>query len=102
MARARRPSRQTTAVLATLAEQPSAWRYGYDLSRETGLASGTLYPLLVRLHDGGLLEAEWRASPEQGRPQRHVYRLTAKGLAVARDARSVETSGVGVLAGAKA
>ncbi len=39
---------------------PRRWRYGYDLSKETGLKSGTLYPLLIRLSDQGLLEAEWR------------------------------------------
>ncbi|PTT79495.1 PadR family transcriptional regulator, partial [Pseudomonas sp. HMWF010] len=38
-------SRQTSVVLAALLEQPQAWRYGYDLSKETGLKSGTLYPL---------------------------------------------------------
>lgn len=76
-------SPQTRAVLATLAVQPQAWRYGYDLSRETGLKSGTLYPLLIRLADQGLLEAEWRAPLQPGRPARHAYRLTGAGLALA-------------------
>ena len=35
-------SAQTLAVLAALAAQPSDWRHGYDLARETGLKSGTL------------------------------------------------------------
>ncbi len=102
MPRTRRPSRQTAAVLATLAAQPSSWRHGYDLSRETGLASGTLYPLLVRLHDAGLLEAEWRPSPQPGRPPRHAYRLTASGLALARSAASAEKAPSPRLAGARA
>ncbi|WP_236621576.1 PadR family transcriptional regulator [Asticcacaulis benevestitus] len=59
--------------------QPQAWRYGYDLSKETGLKSGTLYPLLIRLHDQGLLEAEWRPAAKPGRPPRHAYRLTSAG-----------------------
>ena len=76
-------SRQTQALLAALAAQPQAWRYGYDLSKETGLKSGTLYPLLMRLSDQGLLESEWRAPVQTGRPPRHAYRLTAAGAALA-------------------
>ncbi len=67
-------------------EEPQAWRYGYDLGRATGLKSGTLYPMLMRLHDQGFLEAEWRPSPQPGRPPRHAYRLTASGMTLAREA----------------
>ena len=84
MPRAANISRQTRAVLSALIAQPQAWRYGYDLSRETGLKSGTLYPLLIRLADQGLLEAEWRAPMHPGRPARHAYRLTDAGLQLAQ------------------
>jgi DNA-binding PadR family transcriptional regulator len=83
MTRSRALSPQARTVLETLLGQPQAWRYGYDLSKETGLKSGTLYPLLMRLSDQGWLEAEWRAPLQPGRPSRHAYRLTATGLAVA-------------------
>ncbi len=83
MARNRAPSPQTCAVLLALAAQPQAWRYGYDLMGETGLKSGALYPLLIRLSDQGLLESEWRPSVLAGRPPRHAYRLTAHGMAIA-------------------
>jgi len=85
MAMSRRPnaSRQTRLVLGALARRPQDWRYGYDLCRETGLKSGTLYPMLIRLADQGLLEAEWRSPDRSGRPPRHAYRLTASGLAIA-------------------
>ncbi len=83
MARPANVSAQTRRVLATLAAQPQTWRYGYDLSKETGLASGTLYPLLIRLSEQGLLESEWRPSQKPGRPQRHAHRLTGTGLALA-------------------
>jgi DNA-binding PadR family transcriptional regulator len=73
-------SPQTRTVLAALSSQPQAWRYGYDLARETGLKSGTLYPLLIRLADQGFLEAEWRQPMQPGRPPRHAYRLTEQGL----------------------
>src|SRR5262247_1698150 len=51
MARARRPSAQTTAVALALAERPAAWRYGYELCQQLGLKPGSLYPILVRLAD---------------------------------------------------
>ncbi len=73
-----RLSRQTVSVLELLMAQPSAWRYGYDISRETGLKSGTLYPILMRLTENSFLETRWEES-EPGRPPRHMYRLTANG-----------------------
>jgi DNA-binding PadR family transcriptional regulator len=76
-------SPQTLKVLRALAAQPQAWRYGYDLMKETGLRSGTLYPLLIRLSDQGLLDSEWRPAESAGRPPRHAYRLTRAGLAAA-------------------
>jgi DNA-binding PadR family transcriptional regulator len=78
-------SPQATRLLLELAAAPRTWRHGYDLARETGLRSGTLYPLLMRLSDRGLLEAEWRPPDQAGRPARHVYRLAPSGLALARD-----------------
>jgi DNA-binding PadR family transcriptional regulator len=83
MARAQNISPQTRTVLATLADQPQAWRHGYDLSRETGIKSGTLYPLLMRLTEQDLLESEWRPSLQPGRPARKAHRLTAAGVALA-------------------
>jgi PadR family transcriptional regulator PadR len=76
-------SAQTLAVLAALCAQPSQWRHGYALARQTGLKSGTLYPILIRLADRGLVEACWQDEPQPGRPRRHLYRLTTDGLAAA-------------------
>jgi len=84
MGQARKFSEQTLAVLAVLIEQPRKWRHGYDLSKETGLKSGTLYPILMRLCDRALLESKWEPSSEPGRPPRHIYRLTSAGGALAR------------------
>jgi PadR family transcriptional regulator len=78
-------SRQTGLVLAAFLEQPAAWRHGYDLSKQTGLQSGTLYPILMRLAEQGFLEHTWEPADTIGRPPRHVYRLTAPGVAAARD-----------------
>jgi PadR family transcriptional regulator, regulatory protein PadR len=78
-------------VLEALAAEPSRWRYGYDLGHEVGLKSGSLYPILVRLADRGLLEASWEA-PAEGKPPRHLYRPTAAGLAVLATARAAEVT----------
>ena len=72
------------AVLQRFAARPADWHYGYDLSRHTGLKSGTLYPILMRLEEYGLLETKWVAM-EKGVPPRHTYRLTAKGVQVLRE-----------------
>ena len=82
---ARKCSRQTLALLAALMERPRTWKHGYELSKETGLKSGTLYPILIRLSEQGLLNSRWKDAERPGRPPRHVYRLTAAGLALARE-----------------
>jgi PadR family transcriptional regulator len=78
-----RLSPQTVQVLGAFLEAPKEWRYGYDISRDTGLKSGTLYPILMRLADTKLLETSWQTS-ETGTPPRHIYRLTPDGLRSAR------------------
>jgi PadR family transcriptional regulator PadR len=82
---ARKWSRQTVALLSALMERPRTWQHGYELSKETGLKSGTLYPILIRLSEQGLLDSRWKDAERPGRPPRHVYRLTATGLALARE-----------------
>ena len=78
MQRNRPPSAQTISVLRALAADPAQWRYGYELATEVHLKSGSLYPMLVRLADRGLLETSWE--PGVGsRPPRHLYRLTPAG-----------------------
>ena len=91
MARTRRPSPQTAAVLRELAAQPVEWRYGYELGQQVGLKAGSLYPILIRLADRGLLEARWEELPEQsaGRPPRHLYRLTTAGRELAAQLDSI-------------
>jgi PadR family transcriptional regulator PadR len=78
MQRNRPPSVQTISVLRALADDPAQWRYGYDLATQVQLKSGSLYPILVRLADRGLLETAWEQG-EGSRPPRHLYRLTTAG-----------------------
>jgi PadR family transcriptional regulator, regulatory protein PadR len=78
------------------------WSHGYELASLTGIKSGTLYPLLIRLEAQGYLEAEWQQPAASGRPPRHAYRLTAAGQRLARSEASVPSpspSSVGPRAG---
>jgi PadR family transcriptional regulator PadR len=85
MQRSRRPSPQTIAVLQALTAEPALWRYGYELGQQVGLKAGSLYPILIRLADRGLLDARWEEHSDAlaGRPPRHLYRLTSAGRELA-------------------
>lgn len=85
MLRTRRPSPQATRILSALVSRPEEWRHGYDLALETGLRSGSLYPILVRLSERQVLESRWETDAPTGRPPRHLYRLTALGLEYAAE-----------------
>lgn len=84
--RSRRASDQTLLVIESLLSDRQDWQYGYTLSQQTHLPSGTLYPILMRLASNGLLEAKWTAPEREGRPPRHLYRLSASGVRWAREA----------------
>ena len=79
-----RRSPQTSQVLHGLLRSPQEWRHGYEMSLNTGLKSGTLYPILIRLAERQLLETKWE-DPKNGRPPRHLYRLTQRGIEVAQN-----------------
>lgn len=86
-----RRSPQTTLVLAEFLQCADEWRYGYDISRNTGLKSGTLYPILIRLAEHRILDTSWEIA-ETGRPPRHLYKLTRDGLRYARAQVSVPSA----------
>jgi PadR family transcriptional regulator PadR len=77
---------QTLAVLAVFLADPMVEWYGFDLSDQTKLKSGTMYPLLARLEKAGWLTSRIEdADPHVvGRPRRRLYGLTAEGELVAR------------------
>jgi PadR family transcriptional regulator, regulatory protein PadR len=74
-------------VMAALLADPTAEHYGLRLMGQTGLPSGTLYPILVRLERAGWVRSRWeQVDPAaEGRPTRRYYRLTALGAEQARD-----------------
>ncbi len=84
--RTRRLSPQTVEVLGALALNPESWLYGLEIAAATGLKSGSLYPILIRLADRGLLESQWLEPAQEGRPPRHAYRITGAGNAALRAA----------------
>ena len=79
-------------ILALLEPRP---RHGYDLAKliearsggRLNLRVGSLYPILVRLEDRGLLTGRWVEKPAERR--RRFYRLTAKGRTVLAEQRNV-------------
>ena len=72
--------RRGAVVLAVLSQLRTA-QYGYSLRQALAqqgmpIEEGTLYPLLRRLEEQGLLASDWRI--EDGPPRRY-YKLNSKG-----------------------
>jgi PadR family transcriptional regulator, regulatory protein PadR len=80
-----RRSLASALVFRVLLGQPAA-QYGLQISRRSGIRSGTLYPMLARLERLGVVASAWEPiDPRQaGRPARKYYRLTPAGAAYAR------------------
>ena len=59
--------------------------HGYELMQQANISSGTLYPLLMRFEEHGLLRSQWEtAEPDPtGRPRRRLYTITGEGQRVA-------------------
>lgn len=76
----------TALVLLALA---NGYRYGFDVMDATGLASGTVYPILRRLEASKLVTARWEAIGEardEQRPPRRYYQITGAGRGALREA----------------
>lgn len=84
MVRPSHSSAQAAALFRALLAAPEAWRHGYALMQETGLKSGSLYPLLIRLADDGFLDSAWEEVRADARPRR-LYRLTPSGRSLAHN-----------------
>lgn len=77
-----RMSLQTLRVLEAFLENPTDELAGADVQKLGHLASGTLYPILLRLESAGWFVSRWEnVDPSSiGRPRRRLYRLTPGGL----------------------
>lgn len=79
-------TRPTLLVLQTLLSDQSRHWYGLELCRETGLLSGTVYPIIARLEREGWVASRWEdpmLQEREGRPRRRYYWVTATGVAEA-------------------
>ena len=86
MASSARITYPTALVLLGLRE---GLAHGFDIIDATGLRSGTVYPILRRLEDVGLVRSRWERAPlarQEGRPPRRYYELTGAGSAAVREA----------------
>ena len=77
-----RVSLQTLRVLEAFLESPTDEQSGADVQKRSGVASGTLYPTLLRLESAGWFVSRWEAIDPvtAGRPRRRLYLLTPSGL----------------------
>lgn len=77
-----RISLQTLRVLEVFLDNAPEQLSGADVHQRCGLASGTLYPILLRLEAAGWLLSRWETidPSKAGRPRRRLYRLTSTGL----------------------
>ncbi|MGH3784091.1 MAG: PadR family transcriptional regulator [Pseudonocardiaceae bacterium] len=71
-------------VAIALLEDPTGRHWGYELSRQTGVRSGVLYPMLTRMLNEGWVEDGWEdpTTIREKRPPRRYYELTDKGRLV--------------------
>jgi PadR family transcriptional regulator PadR len=82
-----RVTTQVLKVLGALMTSPEEIS-GADIARSTRLASGTLYPILIRLEQSRWITSKWEVGDphELGRPRRRFYKVTAFGARNARTA----------------
>jgi PadR family transcriptional regulator PadR len=83
-----RLSHTTLRVLRLFSEQPTSHLSGSEITRQTGMLSGTTYPILMRLERAGWLSSHWEDVDPKfvGRPRRRLYRLTGLGYDKSREA----------------
>jgi PadR family transcriptional regulator PadR len=93
-----RMSLQTMRVLEAFLDDPTVEKSGADVQKLSAIASGTLYPILLRLESAGWFVSRWEdVDPaEVGRPRRRLYRLTHTGLTRAKEVFATLSFGRGV------
>jgi DNA-binding PadR family transcriptional regulator len=95
----RKRSTQTQLVFQAFLDSPSDETYGFALAQATGLPSGTIYPILSRLADEGLIKSRWEEVETKGqRRRRRYYELTGEGRRAARAATAKQRAALRMLA----
>ena len=75
-------TRITYSTALVLGAVANGYHYGFDMMDATGLASGTVYPILRRLERRGLVSSKWEdeaAATAEGRPRRRYYEISGTG-----------------------
>jgi PadR family transcriptional regulator PadR len=77
-------------VLRVFLENPNQQLAGVEIQKLSGVATGTLYPIVLRFESAGWLNSKWEDidPKEAGRPRRRFYWLTGDGFARATEALS--------------
>jgi hypothetical protein len=84
-------SSHTLNILKTFLEHPLKPLSAPQISRGTQLSSGSLFPMLLRFQQNGLLESHWENQQPQlaGGRRRRLYRISDRGRAAVRRRVSV-------------
>jgi PadR family transcriptional regulator PadR len=78
----RQPNNLSIPAISVLTAISRGSRYGFELMDKTGLASGTVYPILGRLAENGLVASRWEryeTARNAKRPARKYYETTTLG-----------------------
>ena len=82
--------RMTYATARVLQALDEGLRYGFDIADVTGLRGGTVYPILRRLEEEGLVASSWEAAEigrREGRPSLKYYQLRRTAEPLVEEAR---------------
>jgi DNA-binding PadR family transcriptional regulator len=75
-------SRLSFTSVAVLKAVADGSRHGFNIMDAASLPSGTVYPILGRLEEGGYVRSHWEAAEvaqKARRPARRYYEITAAG-----------------------
>jgi DNA-binding PadR family transcriptional regulator len=83
-----RLSHHSLTVLKVFYDDPRASLSGSDIMQKTDMLSGTLYPILIRFENAGLLKSKQEpgTASSLGRPRRRLYKITPEGIQVVHQA----------------
>lgn len=70
----------TIEVLKCIYSVEGSGVWGLEISKRTGLKTGTVYPILERLENLGWVSSEWEITEERNGPRRRTYKLTPDAL----------------------
>lgn len=82
--------RMTYATARVLQALDEGISHGFDIAEATGLRGGTVYPILRRFAEEGLVASSWEPAAigrREGRPSRKYYRLLPTARPVVDEAR---------------